>query len=127
MASGFLNPTANNDGPAFGLYVALADGGELIPLGITTGVEESAISEESVFTYPNPARDVVNIIAQLEREANVTAEIYDMLGKKVIALDYGRVSSLDQQVNISELNEGIYILRLSADAAIITKKVKVIK
>ena len=32
VASGFLNPTVNSNGPAFGLYVALPAGGALIPL-----------------------------------------------------------------------------------------------
>lgn len=36
LASGFLNPANNSNGPAFGLYVALATGGALVPLPTTT-------------------------------------------------------------------------------------------
>lgn len=36
IASGFLNPANNSGGPAFGLYVASAAGGSLLPLPSTT-------------------------------------------------------------------------------------------
>ncbi len=34
IASGFLNPANNSNGPAFGLYVALATGGDLVMLPV---------------------------------------------------------------------------------------------
>ena len=36
LASGFLNPAVNSSGPAFGLWVALNTGGDLIPLPAST-------------------------------------------------------------------------------------------
>ncbi|MCG8698334.1 MAG: DUF4397 domain-containing protein, partial [Bacteroidales bacterium] len=36
VASGFVDPSANSDGAEFGLFVALPEGGELIPLPKTT-------------------------------------------------------------------------------------------
>lgn len=36
IASGFLNPTNNSNGPAFGLYVASVTGGSLLPLPTST-------------------------------------------------------------------------------------------
>jgi hypothetical protein len=36
VASGFLDPSMNSNGPAFGLYVALAAGGALVPLPTET-------------------------------------------------------------------------------------------
>ena len=61
VASGFLNPAVNSDGAGFGLYVALAGGGELIPLPVTTltGIESFEKMEFSL--YPNPASDYLNI------------------------------------------------------------------
>ena len=42
VASGFLNPANNSDGPAFGLFVAIASGGELIALPVYEPESETA-------------------------------------------------------------------------------------
>ena len=44
VASGFLNPANNSDGPAFGLYVATAAGGDLIPLPVYEEDDDEIIS-----------------------------------------------------------------------------------
>jgi hypothetical protein len=56
VASGFLNPANNSDGPAFGLYVATAAGGELIPLPVYEEDEEEitcAFSQGYWFANPH--------------------------------------------------------------------------
>jgi hypothetical protein len=65
LASGFLNPSDNSDGPAFGLWVALPDGGPLVEL------ETEALAQVQVIhNSPDlaaPAVDV-RINGELEEE-----------------------------------------------------------
>jgi hypothetical protein len=58
LASGFLDPSVNNSGPAFGLYVALASGGALIPL--TSGPVTTA-RLQAIHNCADPAASTVDV------------------------------------------------------------------
>jgi hypothetical protein len=71
------------------------------------GINELANEEWNI--YPNPATDVLNI----QSTANLTGaslEIIDYLGKQVIMK-----SVMSTQVDISSLNQGLYVLRIIKD------------
>lgn len=61
-----------------------------------------------VSVYPNPATDVLHI--RNSETQNLTAEVLDMQGRVVydLSLTFG-----ENQLNVSELNSGIYFLKLS--------------
>ncbi|MDZ7775065.1 MAG: hypothetical protein U5L09_05345 [Bacteroidales bacterium] len=61
LASGFLNTGNNSDGPAFGLFVALPSGGDLVALNNTTSVEENEMDIAEWHLYPNPARQTAMV------------------------------------------------------------------
>ena len=115
VASGFLNPGANSNGPAFGLWVALTSGGDLIELpSTTTGIESIAI-RETLAVFPNPARDFVTLNMTLNNPANVNIQVVDLLGKTVSAVDLGWQNSINNyRIDVSNLQRGLYFLRVEA-------------
>ncbi|HRZ74327.1 MAG TPA: DUF4397 domain-containing protein, partial [Flavobacterium sp.] len=58
LASGFLDPAVNSNGPAFGLWVALASGGNLIPLPL---VETPTARLQVIHNSPDLAAALVDV------------------------------------------------------------------
>jgi hypothetical protein len=113
VASGFLDPSVNGDGPAFGLWVALAAGGELIPLpSAFAGVNEFTELEFSIF--PNPTTDFITINLANNEVINQII-ITDVNGKIV------QTSNFDKQISVTELEEGMYFLNINTAEGISTR------
>ncbi|NNK80046.1 MAG: DUF4397 domain-containing protein [Flavobacteriales bacterium] len=112
VASGFLTPAVNNDGPAFGLWVATAAGGELIPLPLVTSVNELEAIDFNMF--PNPANDelFINSVEQIESIA-----IYDTQGRLV----FSEANNI-QRIDISDLSEGFYSVAVSIGDRVSTER-----
>ncbi len=60
VASGFLSPAANSNGPAFGLWVALASGGAMIPLPTSTASVTGIATNRNMDIFPNPTTGTLN-------------------------------------------------------------------
>jgi len=128
VASGFLNPGENNNGEAFGLWVSLPEGGKMVPLSITTSLEETVLDKNSVIAYPNPATTVVNVRYNLKQESSVSIDIYDIMGNMVKSVTPERNYQSTQTVSIStsDLASGIYFVRVKAASDITTKKINLV-
>lgn len=113
VASGFLDPSANGDGPAFGLWVALADGGDLIPLpSAIAGIEDETNIAFQLF--PNPTTEML----QINTEDNEVIEqiiITDMNGRTV------KTSSFVPQMNVADLENGMYLITVRTNTGATTK------
>jgi len=83
----------------------------------TFGVDDFAANNFSV--YPNPVEDVLNIQST---NAVQSIEVYDVLGKLVTATTPDVISPT---MDMSALNSGIYLVKVTIDGA--SKTVKVIK
>jgi hypothetical protein len=124
VASGFLTPENNSNGAEFGLFVATVDGGELVELPVFTSTNE--FEEISAFNfYPNPAQDQINLNYEIRNAGEVNVEIYNLVGAKVYENYLGRQMSgfNNQEINVSDLTEGIYLMRLTVNNSPLTKKI----
>lgn len=130
VASGFLSPSSNNDGPSFGLWVALPAGGELIelPAMIITNVDEN-LSNLSVRAYPNPTSDIINVNYSHENASQVNVELFDNLGNKVMSRDLGTLAADVHSFtfDVSRLPEGMYFMRINAGTVQKTEKVQIVR
>jgi hypothetical protein len=77
---------------------------DFFEVGFTwTNVEEIALQESSVSAYPNPFSGQVNIAFQTDHQSNVSIDIFDLTGRKVMTL-------IDE-----ELNAGVHRYQWNAD------------
>lgn len=116
LASGFLDPSVNSNGPEFGLFAALPTGGNLIPLPEATAGTEK-FSAKKISVHPNPAKDVVTITIPFAHTA-LSGKLYDMAGREVRSFK-------GTSINVSGLENGIYVLSGDADGKSFQQKIVV--
>jgi hypothetical protein len=79
--------------------------------------------------YPNPFNQATVIPFDLDTDRRVSLEIYDILGKRLMAIDAGRLSAGRHQLiwTSDEVASGSYFYRLSAGDFSQTKKLTLLK
>ncbi len=116
VASGFLNPAVNSNGPAFGLWVALAAGGALIPLPTTSGLGVDENNLIQLQLYPNPAQNTLKVSGSSFDDASFI--ITDIAGKVILT---GKTKEGD--IDVSNLTAGRYFVSVpNAQTASFVKK-----
>jgi hypothetical protein len=109
VASGFLNPAQNSNGPGFGLFVASATAGPLLALpAVASSVKNIAAGSFKVF--PNPARDAFEI-SYNSALAGAQLSLIDIQGRVL------RTASLEPgndrlRVVTDDLAPGVYVGRI---------------
>lgn len=94
---------------------------------ITVAVEEiNVVNEMSV--YPNPANDVVRVDFSLSETAQLNLEVVDMLGRRIVSngLSTYAAGQNQESFNTSNLQSGVYLLRMTQGNAVKTVKFNVV-
>lgn len=85
--------------------------------GFTLGVEDFSLSEFKI--SPNPVSTDFSI-ALPNAINNATVEVFDVLGKTIYSSE---ISSFNSVINVSNWNNGIYLVRVSSDNVSHTKRI----
>lgn len=93
----------------------------------TTGI--SAISNKiaNLSVYPNPSNEVIKVGFDLKHSSEVTIDITDLSGKHLISVLSGKHNgSIAREINVAELPQGIYLMRIEIDGKTATQKINVV-
>lgn len=98
-------------------------------LTLTVGLEEFAAKKLNTKVYPNPMSGYGAITYTLENNTEVSIKIFDIAGKEVLNVFSGNQTAGEHTVNlnVNELNDGIYFYQLQAGDIVTTDKVVIRK
>ncbi len=83
-------------------------------LNVVTGIND--IKNSNIKIYPNPTNNIINIEG-LNKNENNTIQIFDVQGKLVITKTITEKGTID----LSELNKGVYVIKVGEVAQRIVK------
>jgi hypothetical protein len=107
LASGFLDPSQNSNGPAFGLWVALPTGGALIPLP-SVPLSVGDFNVDKLALYPNPTASEINLAIPFAFNS-FDATIYDVSGRTV------KKVNTPVSIVVSDFTSGVYMIDSKID------------
>jgi hypothetical protein len=82
------------------------------------------LSNEPLQVYPNPSNGLLNIRLQPEGDINQTVEVYNQLGQKVESFELSFTKEMPAvELQLNDLNDGIYFVRVYDGNTVQTRKV----
>ncbi|MAJ98697.1 MAG: hypothetical protein CMD07_05460 [Flavobacteriales bacterium] len=88
---------------------------------INIGLED--LFYENINIYPNPTSGIVNINFILRNKENSVLKIFDSSGRKMKEIIFDQ-KNVNEKVDLSKFNSGIYILEIEIDSTTIIRKIQ---
>ena len=112
------------------VFVQDADGNILnsaISIGELASVENSDVLT-GFSVYPNPATDMANVEFNVTNQSDVTVQVLNTLGQIVYTNYMGEVNGTQKvQLNTAQFETGVYLVNISVNGTVVTKRISVTK
>jgi len=112
--------TATATGLAAGTYTVTAtdangcSGSQTVTISFTSGISNIAgISNLNI--YPNPASNNFNVKANLAEKGNVTIELVNAIGAKVVVRNLGVTDVINENIVTTHLSAGVYHVNIAVN------------
>ena len=89
-----------------------------------TGIED-VVNEDQIKLYPNPTKDIINIVFANKLTKDITIKLYNIWGQP-IKKQFIHQESREITLNVKGLVDGIYLIELTTDERLIYRE-KLIK
>ena len=89
---------------------------------LSTTIDEETIGEGTVFVYPNPAKEFINVEFSGITTENISIEIIDVFGKVLEKVNEKNENGIFN-LNVRSLAAGYYLLKISSGHSVIQKKI----
>lgn len=124
------NPFKSNTTLYFELFGNIGAGNYIyldnITIGTELDIEDITATTIGLQVYPNPTSDHAVISFQLNKNANVSIGLYDVIGKQIGFVEQ-KLGAEQHQINLSDLsshlNAGVYLIQVNVDGVLSNKKI----
>jgi len=99
-------------------YANISDTFSINATAWVTSVKKTTKTQNTLTVYPNPAKDIISI--SVPSKNAVTIEIFNVLGSKVKV--YQHEGGETAKIDVSELQKGIYFIRINENNTVLTKQ-----
>jgi len=98
-----------------------------IGYGDYIGLEEVSQNHVSMTIYPNPAKDNATLDINLAQNSVATINVVDLMGRNVIDLGTKSMKAGQNtiELNTSNLNNGMYFVKVASENGVVTKKITI--
>jgi len=91
-------------------------------VGFSTGIGDNKVSMKFDL-YPNPTKADVNISIEMSKAAEVTVELFNILGERVVNENLGEVRTANKTISLANHAAGVYLAKVTYGTESVVRRV----